>query len=173
MRFYVKERAWSFSGDFDVRNDAGNPVFKVRGKFLSFGDDLTLFDSASGQKLIHIKQRVFSLLPKYRLYGGNEELQGTVAQKFAFFGERFKVRGSNGTNFNVKGSVWGWNFIVSDESGRQLGQVSRQLSLFRDSYAVEVATPTDAPFMVALAVILERVKEKKESKEIAKSVVGG
>lgn len=171
MRFHVKERAWSFTGDFDVRDDAGRSVFQVRGKFLSLGDDLTLFDSASGRKLIHIKQRVFSLLPKYHLYGGNEELQGTVTQRFGLFGERFKVKGSNGTVFNVKGNVWNWNFSVSDESGNQLGQVSRQLSLFRDSYAVEVVVGTYAPFIVALAVILERVKEKKKN-AAAQSVLG-
>jgi uncharacterized protein YxjI len=161
MRYHVKERAWSLTGDFDVRDEGGNPVFEVRGKFLSIGDNLTLFDRSSGQKLVHIKQRVLSLLPKYNLYNGNEEHWGSVSQRFALFGERFRVIGNNGAALSIKGDVWNWRFSIRDESGNQLGEVSRQFSLFRDSYAVDVAPGVDASFIVALVVILERVKEKR------------
>lgn len=162
MRFHIKERAWSVGGNFDIRDEAGNPVFAVRGKFLSVGDDMTLFDYRSGQKLVHMKQRVFSLRPKYNLYDGNEQPLGNITQGFSFLGERFKVVGTSGATLTIKGSVLGWRFNISDDSGRQLGEVSHQLSLFRDSYAVNVVSGIDPTFIVSLAIILERVKEKQK-----------
>ena len=68
MRYHIKERAWSLTEAFVVRDDAGNPVFEVRGKFFHIGDDLVMFDRYTGQELVHIKQRVLSLLPHYEIY---------------------------------------------------------------------------------------------------------
>src|SRR5947209_1015210 len=68
MRFHIRERAWSLTEAFVVRDDAGQPVFEVRGKFFHIGDDLVMFDIRSGQELVHIKQRLLSLLPHYEIY---------------------------------------------------------------------------------------------------------
>lgn len=64
MRFHIRERAWSLTEAFVVRDDAGNPVFEVRGKFFHIGDNLVLFDRYTGQELVHIKQCILSLLFK-------------------------------------------------------------------------------------------------------------
>jgi len=172
MRYHIKQRAWSLTGNFDVRDEANNPVFEVRGKFLSAGDDLTMIDRSSGQKLVHIKQRVLSFFPKYNLYNGKDEHWGSVTQGFSLFGERFKVIGNNGAAFTIKGNVSNWRFSINDQNGNALGQVSQQLSLFRDSYAVDVVAGIDPSFIIALAVILERVKEKKR-RAASISAMGG
>jgi len=67
--------------------------------------------------------------------------------------------------FHVHGDVWNWHFAVRDDQGNLLGEVSHQFSLFRDSYAVDVAQGVDAPFIIALAVVIEMVKEKHERKD--------
>jgi uncharacterized protein YxjI len=46
-----------------------------------------------------------------------------------------------------------------------LGQISRRFSVFRDSYAVDIAPGVDAPFIIALAIVIEMVKEHHERKE--------
>ena len=46
-----------------------------------------------------------------------------------------------------------------------LGYVGRQLSIFRDSYAVDVSQGVDVPFIIALAVVLEMVRDHHEDKE--------
>src|SRR6266849_10079308 len=68
MRFHIRERAWTLTEAFVVRDDAGNAVFEVRGKFFHIGDDLVIFDRYSGQELARIKQRVLSLMPHYEIY---------------------------------------------------------------------------------------------------------
>ena len=164
MRYHIRERAWSLTEAFVVRDDAGNPVFEVRGKFFHIGDDLVMFDRYSGQELVHIKQHILSLLPRYEIYRGGQ-LWADVHEQFRFFGERFKVEGANGITFHVDGDIWRWNFTVSDDQGNLLAQIGRQFSIFRDSYAVDVAPNVDAPFIIALAIVIEMVKEHHERKE--------
>ncbi len=163
MRYHMRERAWSLTEAFIIRDDAGNAVLEVRGKFFHIGDDLVMFDRYSGQEVVHIKQRVLSLLPRYEIYR-NGQPWADVHEQFRLFGERFKVEGGNGMVFHVDGDIWQWNFTISDANGNLMGNVGRQFSLFRDSYAVNVAPGVDAPFVIALAIVLEMVKEHHERK---------
>ncbi len=164
MRFHIRERAWSLTEAFVVRDDAGQPVFEVRGKFFHIGDDLVMFDIRTGQELVHIKQRVLSLLPHYEIYR-NGQLWASMHEQFRLFGERFKIAGANGMTFHVDGDIWNWNFSVSDDNGNLLAQIGRQFSLFRDSYAVDVAQGVDAPFVIALAIVIDMVREHHERRD--------
>jgi uncharacterized protein YxjI len=157
----VRERAWSLTESFKVKDERGHEVFEVRGKFFHIGDNLIMTDRQSGQQLLQIKQKLISIRPSYDLYR-NGEHWGNVHEQIHLFGERFKVQGENGMVFEINGSVWNWNFTVSDQQGNLVGRVGRELSLFRDSYAVEVPEGVDAPFIVALAIVLEMVKEHHE-----------
>jgi uncharacterized protein YxjI len=62
-------------------------------------------------------------------------------------------------SFHVKGDIWNWDFSVSDDYGNLLAQIGRQFSLFRDSYAVNVAQGVDAPFIIALAIVIDMIRE--------------
>jgi uncharacterized protein YxjI len=161
MRYHLRERAWALTESFLVRDDQGHPVFEIRGKFFHIGDNLVMFDRYSGQELVHIKQRLVSFRPHYDIYRSGQHW-GSVHEQLALFGERFKVKGDDGMTFHVHGDIWRWHFAIRDDQGNLLGQVSRQLSIFRDSYAVDVAQGVDAPFIIALAVVIEMVKEKHE-----------
>jgi len=164
MRYHLRERAWSLTDAFLVRDDGGTPVFEVRGKFFHIGDNLVMFDRESGQELVQIKQRLISLRPHYDIYRDGQHW-GSVHQQLGLLGERFKVKGDNGMTFHIQGDIWHWHFNITDDQDNLLGQVSRQFSVFRDSYAVDVVPGADAPFVIALAIVIEMVKEKHEHDE--------
>lgn len=164
MRYHIRERAWSLTESFVVRDEAGQMVFDIKGKFFHIGDDLVMYDRFTGQPLVHIKQRILSLLPRYEIYRNNQHW-ASIHEQFRFFGERFKVEGDNGMVFHINGDIWRWNFTVSDNNGNLLAQIGRQFSLFRDSYAINVAQGVDAPFIIALAIVIEMVKEHHKKKD--------
>jgi len=143
-------------------------VFERRCRFFHSGDNLVIYDHSSVQPLVQIKQRVLSLLPCYDIYR-NGQHWARVNERLQLFGERFKVKGDNGMTFHVQGDLWHWNFAVSDDNGNLLGQISRRLSLFHDSYAIDVAPCVDAPFLIALTVVVEIVKEHHEKKDEARA----
>ena len=163
MRYHLRERAWSLTESFIVRDDAGNAAFEIQGKFFHIGDNLLMYDRYSGQEVAQIKQRIISLLPHYDIYRAGQHW-ASVHEQWRLFGERFKVQGDNGMVFHVDGDIWRWSFTVSDDNGNLLAQIGRQFSIFHDSYAVDVAPGVDAPFVIALAVVIEMVKEHHEKK---------
>jgi len=164
MRYHLKERAWTLAEAFLVRDDAGNPIFEIRGKFFHIGDDLVMYDLYNRQEVVHIKQRIISLLPQYEIYRNGQHWT-SMHEQFRLFGEAFKVEGSNGMVFQVNGDIWRWNFSISDNIGNLLARVGRQFSIFRDSYTVDVSQGVDVPFVIALAIVIELVKEHHEKKE--------
>ncbi len=105
MRYHMRERAWSLTEAFVVRNDAGQPIFEVRGKFFHIGDNLVMYDCYTGQELVQIKQHVLSLLPHYEMYR-NGQHWASMHEQLRLFGEAFKVEGSNGMVFHVNGDIW-------------------------------------------------------------------
>lgn len=163
MRYHIKERAWSLTEAFVVRDDAGRAVLEVRGKFFHIGDNLLVHDCYSGQEVAQIKQHIISLLPHYEILR-NGEHWASVHEQFRLFGESFKIQGGNGMVFHVNGDVWRWNFTVSDAYGNLMASIGRQFSLFRDSYAIDVAPNVDVPFIVALAIVIDMVREHHEKK---------
>lgn len=163
MRYHIKERAWSLTEAFVVRDDAGQAVLEVRGKFFHIGDNLVIYDTYSGQDVAQIKQHIISLLPSYEIYR-NGERWANVHEQFRLFGEGFKIHGINGMVFHVNGDIWNWNFTVSDDYGNLMASIGRQFSLFRDSYAIDVAPNVDVPFIVALAIVIDMVREHHDKK---------
>ncbi len=164
MRYHIRERAWSLTEAFTVRDEAGNPVIEVHGKFFHIGDNLVLRDYRTKEELAHIKQRIIALLPHYDIYRDGAHW-ASVREQFRLFGERFKIEGENGMVFHIDGDIWNWNFTVSDDSGNLLASIGRQFSLFRDSYAVDIAQGVDVPFIIALAIVIEMVREHHAEKE--------
>ena len=164
MRYHLRERAWSIREAFLVRDDNRNPLFEIRGKFFHIGDDLIMYDVHTGQQLVRIQQSVLSLLPRYQIYR-NGQHWADVHEQFRLFGERFKVQGEQGIVFHIDGDIWKWSFRISDANNNVLGYVSRQLSIFRDSYTVDVDPGVDAPFIISLAIVIEMVKEHHEKRE--------
>jgi uncharacterized protein YxjI len=165
MRYHLKERAWSLTEAFVVRDDARHEVLDIRGKFFHIGDDLVMHDRRTGQEVLHIKQRLLSLRPSYDLYRQNQHLANVHEKFLQFFGERFQIKGEDGMVLHIDGNLWNWNFSISDQAGNLLGQVNRQFAIFRDSYVVDVAQGVDAAFIIGLAVVLEMVKEHHEKRD--------
>ncbi len=161
IRYYLKQRLFSLTNDFTVQDEKNEPVFKVHGKFLHIGDDITVTDIAGGQELVHIKQKVISLLPCYDVYR-NGELLVRVNKQFHLSGERFKVTGDNGKTYQIVGNIFDWDFSINDEADNVLGRVNRNLSVFRDSYAVEIESEADVPFIIAMALVIELVKVQRD-----------
>lgn len=88
----------------------------------------------------------------------------SIHQQFQLFGEGFEIETGDGSILHVNGDVWRWNFSVTDEAGRLLAQIGRQFSII-DSYAIDVEQGVDAPFMVALVIVIDMVRQHHEQAE--------
>ena len=164
MKYHLRRRAWTLREEFIVKDQGGNPAFKDKGKFFHIGDNLSIHDVATHAEVAHIKQKVLHVMPHYDIYS-NGELRASMHEKLLhFFGERFKIKLENGDTYHIEGNIWNWDFTVTNERGDLIAQIGEKLSLLREHYAVDIAQGVDVPFVIALAIAIEMIREHQEEK---------
>jgi uncharacterized protein YxjI len=165
MKYHIRRRAWTLREEFIVRDQGGNPAFKVKGKFFHVGDNLIVHDLAARTEVAHIKQKVLHLSPHYEIYRNGEHWASMHEKLLHLFGERFKIKLENGAIYHIEGNIWNWDFTVTNERGDLIAQIGERLSLLRDHYAVDIAQGIDVPFIISLAVAIEMIREHQAEKD--------
>jgi len=120
---------------------------------LGWGHTLHIND-AKGEHIATLKQRLFTFLPKFDLYIG-EDLVGTITKDFTFFAPAFDV---DFNNWRVEGQFMEWDYDILDKFGGQVASISKELFNWTDTYVIDVADPDDALYalMVVLAIDAEK-----------------
>ncbi|HNW90269.1 MAG TPA: LURP-one-related family protein [Bacteroidales bacterium] len=67
MKYIIKQKVWSLTDRFSIKDEQENDRFFVNSKYFSLGNNLTLED-AGGYQLFHIKQKLFKFLPVYEIF---------------------------------------------------------------------------------------------------------
>jgi len=161
MRYHVKERAWTWTEEFEIYDDGQNPIYDVRGRLFS-GDHLWLTASATGEELVQVIPDFHFFGPaSYQIYW-KEQLWATVEEEFSWFSEAFSVETADGMIYQIEGEFWSSDFSITDGYGNILAEVSKELSWFEDCYALDVAEDALAAFIVALVLVVDTVRERKK-----------
>jgi uncharacterized protein YxjI len=165
VKYHIRRRAWTLREEFIVRDQGGASVYKVKGKFFHIGDNLVIHDLATHAEVAHIKQKVLHVTPHYEIYRDGAHWASMHEKLLHLFGERFKIKLENGTNYHIEGNIWNWDFTVTNDRGDLIAQIGERLSLLRDYYAVEIAQGVDVPFIIALAIVIEMIREHQSEKD--------
>ena len=67
MRLCIKQKVFSWTDKFTVKDDQGQDKYYVEGEFLSWGKKLHVYDM-NGSEVAFIKQKVWSFLPRYFVF---------------------------------------------------------------------------------------------------------
>ncbi len=154
MKLYFKQRMFSWFDSYDIYrgDETGTVAYTVEGK-LAWGHCLHILDPV-GQHIATVQQRVFTFLPKFDLYVG-EQCVGTICKEFTLLRPSFTL------DFNgwcVEGSFMEWDYRIVDAQGRQVASISKELFHWTDTYVIDVADEGDALYalMVVLAIDAEK-----------------
>lgn len=155
MKLLFKQRYFSWFDSYDIYNEAGETVYTVKGQ-LSWGHCLKIFD-AEGCEIGTVKERVFTFLPKFELYLG-EDYVGCISKEFSFFTPKYNID-CNG--WHVEGDFFGWDYSILDPSGLRIAAISKQLFRWTDTYVIDVYDPQDAlcALMLVLAIDAEKCSD--------------
>ncbi|MFV0411663.1 MAG: LURP-one-related/scramblase family protein [Oscillospiraceae bacterium] len=146
MKLLFKQRFFSWFDSYDIYDEAGNPVFTVKGQ-LAWGHLLQIYD-AMGNNIGTVKERIFTFLPKFELYmQGN--YMGEIQKEFTFFKPVYNI---NVSGWRVEGDFLGWEYQALDGAGQLAMSASKQLFNWTDTYVIDVPNPANA--LLALMVVL-------------------
>ena len=154
MKLYFKQRMFSWFDSYDIYHMDGNGTvaFTVEGK-LSWGHCLHILDPM-GQHIATVQQQVFTFLPKFDLYIG-EQCVGTIRKEFTFLRPSFTL---DFNGWQVEGDWFEWDYDIRSARGARVATISKQLFRWSDTYVIDVADPNHAlcALMVVLAIDAEK-----------------
>lgn len=156
MKLLFKQRFFSWFDSYDIFDEAGNTVYSVKGQ-LSWGHCLKIFD-ANDNEVGTIQERIFTLLPKFEIYLGNQYV-GCISKEFSFFTPKYNI---DYNGWHVEGDFFEWDYYILDQSGRHIAEVSKQLFNWTDTYMIDVENSNDAlcTLMLVLAIDAEKCSRK-------------
>ena len=151
-QLYIKQKVFSLSGKFTVKNQQEKDVYYVEGSFMQFPKTYSLMNTER-QEVALITKKVFSFLPKFFVeVNGLEEL--TIKKELSFFKPRYTIEAAG---IEVQGNWWDMDFQVF-QHGEVIGTVSKEWFTWGDSYKVQILNEKMEAILIALVVAIDCVK---------------
>lgn len=152
MKLLFKQRMFSWLDSYDVFDQQGNTVYKIKGQ-LSWGHCQKIFDM-SGNELGTVTQRLFTWLPKFEIYHGDRYV-GCISREFSWFKPKYNID-CNG--WHVEGNFWEWDYRILSSGGSEIATVSKELFNWTDTYSIDVQNPADALCTLMLVIAIDAEK---------------
>ena len=152
MKLLFKQRLFSWLDSYDIYDEAGNTVFTVKGE-LSWGHLLRIYD-AIGNDVGYIKERVFTFLPKFEIYLGDNYV-GCISKEFTFFKPKFNI---DYNGWTVDGDWLEWDYSIFNSTAQTVATVSKEIWNWTDTYVIDVKDPNDAICVLMLVLAIDAEK---------------
>lgn len=152
MKLIFKQRLFSWFDSYDIYYEDGTTAYTVKGQ-LSWGHCLKIYDG-QGREAGMVKERVFTMLPRFELYLG-QKYAGCISKELTFFKPRYSID-CNG--WQIEGDFLEWDYKILDRNGRLAAAVSKEIFHMTDTYVIDVEDQWDAlcALMVVLAIDAEK-----------------
>ncbi len=152
MKLLFKQRFFSWFDSYDIYDEAGNTVFTVKGAF-SWGHLLRIYD-AIGNEIGCIKEKVFTWLPSFEMYLG-DNYAGRINKEFSFFKPKFNI---DYKGWNVNGNWFEWDYEIVDYKGQTVATVSKEIWNWTDTYVIDVYDTNDTIYALMLVLAIDAEK---------------
>ncbi len=153
MRYVMKQKMWTLTDSFTIRNEAGQDVYQIRGKWFTIGDKLS-FQDMDGKELMQINQRVLSWGPTYELYKDGELRAEVRKELFTFFCCRFTVDVPGPDDMQAAGDLLDHEYTFT-RGDKPVAQVSKKWFSWTDTYGIDIAEGEDEVLLLASAVVID------------------
>lgn len=151
-QFYIKQKVFSLSGKFTVKDQQEQDVYYVEGSFMQIPKTFTILNTKRDEVAL-ITKKIFSFLPKFFVeVNGREAL--VIKKEFTFLKPRYTIEGAG---LDVQGNWWDMDFQIL-QNGEVVGQVSKEWFTWGDSYKVQVLDEEMEAIVIALVVAIDCVK---------------
>lgn len=160
-QLYIKQKVFSLSEKFTVKDQEENDVYYVEGSFMQLPKTYTVTNTAR-EEVAHITKKTFSLLPKFFVEVGGREVL-TIKKEFTFFKSRYTI---DATGIEVIGDWWDMDFEVQ-KVGEVVGKVRKKWFSWGDSYELEIWQEEMEALLVALVIAIDCAEADEDSSFVA------
>lgn len=151
-QLYIKQKVFSLSGKFTVKDQEEKDVYHVEGSFMKIPKTFTILNAARDEVAL-ITKKMFSFLPKFFVEVNGREVL-TIKKEFSFFKSRYTI---DAAGIEVHGNWWDMDFQVI-QHGEVVGKVSKEWFTWGDSYKVQILNEEMETIIIALVIAIDCVK---------------
>jgi len=151
-QLYIKQKVFSLSEKFTVKDQDETDVYFVEGSFMKIPKTFSVMN-ANKDEVALITKKVFSFLPQFFVEVNGREMV-TIKKEFSFFKPRYMI---DGVGIEVQGNWWDMDFEVL-QNGEAVGRVNKEWFTWGDSYKVEIFKDEMETIIIALVVAIDCVK---------------
>jgi uncharacterized protein YxjI len=152
MRYVMKQKLFSLTDRFAIRNEAGEDAFFVNGHF-SIGHKLS-FEDPAGNELLFIRQKLLAFGPTYELFRGDEHVATIRKELFTFFNCTFDIHVDGQGDLEAQGNFSDHEYVVTT-GGETAAQISKEWFTWADTYGVDIADGIDPALILASTVVID------------------
>lgn len=161
MKLYIKQKVFSWSDRFTVKDSYGADRYYVEGELFSWGKKLHVYDMA-GNEVAFIQQKVFSFLPRYFVYVNGEEI-AEIVKEFTFLFPRYSIEG---LGWDIEGSFIAHDYEITQD-GRPIVTITKEWMTWGDSYELDITDSRDEIVALAVVLTIDAVTESKSGVSVS------
>lgn len=158
MKFYIKQKVFSFRDKFNVMDENQNPVYQVLGKVFSIHNKLELLDMNNAM-VLRSQKKLFRIFPHYQLFDPSGEDIASIKAKFSLrpkFDLFIKDK-----KLEVDGSLFAHSFGINQD-GNLLASISKKIISWGDTYEIEIFEEENVELFLFVVIVLDQVIHERK-----------
>ncbi|MBR1781667.1 MAG: LURP-one-related family protein [Oscillospiraceae bacterium] len=156
-QLFMRQKVFSWKDRFSVQDEFGDDRYYVEGKLFSLGHQLYVMD-ANGEEVAFVKQKVPSLLSRYRVYVGEEQVAEIVRQ-FTLLRPRYTIVGPN---WECVGNILAHDYEII-ENGQTVVAIHKAWLSWGDTYEIDIAEWVDERLALAVVLAIDCVQADQDA----------
>ncbi|WP_172372374.1 LURP-one-related/scramblase family protein [Sporosarcina jiandibaonis] len=151
-KLYIKQKVFSLSGKFSVKDAEENEVYFVEGSFMKIPKTFSIMDDKLNEVAM-VTKKMFSFLPTFFVDVHGQETMA-IKKHFSFLKARYTI---DAAGIEVQGNWWDMDFEVY-QNRNFIGSVNKKWFTWGDSYELQIANDEMESLLVALVVAIDCAK---------------
>ncbi|MCR5792611.1 MAG: LURP-one-related family protein [Lachnospiraceae bacterium] len=158
MKFYIKQKVFSWADRFNVTDENGETRYSVKGELISIGKQLHIYDNAD-REVAFIQQKVLSFKPRFFVFVNGEQI-AEIVKEFTLFRPKYSILGKG---WVVNGDFWDHDYVITEE-GNTVASVHKVWMSWGDSYELNLVDTNDEVGLLAVILAIDAVMDAQESR---------
>ena len=159
MRYVMKQKLFSWGGDFFIRDEQERDIYFVDGKAFTLGKQLS-FQDLNGKELAYIKQKFIALTAEYDISRNGAIVAHVKEQLFSLLHHRFNVDVPGPDDLEIEGDFLEHEYVFR-RGDRVVATISKKWFSFPETFGIEVYDGEDDILILACAVVVDEASERR------------
>jgi len=152
MSYLMRQKFLSWGEEYRIKDDTGQDVFLVKGKFFTVKKKLS-FQDMQENELAVIQQKSISWSIIYEIYRDSKVYATMSESFFTLIGREFTVDIPGADDLKIKGNLSGYKYTFERASG-VVATVSKKWASLANTYGVDIIPGEDDILILACTVAI-------------------